>query len=66
MTGSGTPLAQVAEICANSTVLILLRKMRDHDGICLFPAHFHFSIFFLFNKINNLLKNITKIAKSSN
>lgn len=51
VTGSGTSLAQVAEICANSAVLILLRKMRYRDGIHLFPACFHFSLFFLFKKI---------------
>lgn len=46
MTGSGTPLIQVAEICADAAVVHLLRRTRNQDKIHLFPACFNFSLFF--------------------
>lgn len=60
MTGSGTPLTPVAEICADAAVVHLLRRMRNQDKIHLFLPCFYF---FLFKKIKDLLKNMTGIDK---
>lgn len=51
MTGSSTPLTQVAEICAEAAVVHLPRRTRNQDKINLVPACFKF-FFFLLKKIN--------------
>lgn len=60
VTGSGTPLTPVAEICAHAAVVRLLRRMTNQDKIHIFLPCFYF---FQFKKIKDLLKNITGIDK---
>lgn len=66
MTGSGTPLVPLAEICANMQFSFCWGKRGIEMEFVSFQLVFILPSFFLLKKINTLLKNITKIAKSSN
>lgn len=66
MTGSGTPLVPLAEICAIMQFSFCWGKRVIEMEFVPFQLVVILPAFFLLKKINNLLKNITKIAKSSN